>query len=73
MIDEKVIGQRIGAYLKLTGRKVRWLAGEMGWTPEKTSVITCGKQRMKLTEFFKICKILDVPYQQFITDDDLKE
>lgn len=67
------IGLRLGAYLKLTGRKRSWFAEQMHWTNEKVSSIMSGKRQIGLMEFHKACRVLDVPYDQFITDDDFKE
>ena len=71
MTDEKEVGRRIGAYLKLTGRKNKWFAEEMGWPLEKTSTILNGHRRIELIEFIKACRVLNVSYRQFISDDDL--
>ena len=70
MIDNNEVGKRIGAYLKLTGRKIIWFAEQMHWTNEKASSILSGKRRIEVIEFFKACKVLGVPYDQFITDAD---
>lgn len=73
MVDNCVIGRRIGAYLKLTGRKNGWLGEQMGWNHERTSTILNGKRRIEVVEFFKICKILGVSYQQFVKPEDYED
>jgi transcriptional regulator with XRE-family HTH domain len=70
-VDAYVVGRRIGAYLKLTGRKLGWFAEQMGWNNEKASMITNGKRQISLMDFFKVCKVLNVPYEQFISENDL--
>ena len=73
MIANMEVGRRIGAFLKLTGRKNAWLGECMSWSHEKTSKILSGKRALGIVEFFKVCEVLDVPTSQFITADDLKE
>lgn len=73
MTENSVIGRRVGAFLKLEGRKLGWFAERMGWTNEKASAVLNGKRRFDLMEFFKACSVLGVSADQFITDDDLKE
>lgn len=73
MTDNTVIGRRIGAYLKLEGRKLGWFAEQMNWSNEKTSTTLNGKRQLGLMEFFRACHVLGVPTEQFITDEDVKE
>ena len=73
MIENTEVGRRIGAYLKLTGRKNTWLGERLGWNHEKTSTILNGKRQLGLVEFFKVCEVLEVPTKQFITRENLKE
>lgn len=73
MIQDAEVGKRIGAYLKLNGRKAVWLGEQMGWNHEKTSAITNGKRRLTIGDFFKVCKVLNVPYGQFIKPEDYED
>lgn len=73
MTTSTEIGLRLGSYLKLTGRKKSWFAEQMKWSNEKVSAILNGKRQLGLMEFHKACRVLDVPYEQFITDEDFKE
>ena len=73
MTENTVVGRRIGSFLKLEGRKLGWFADQMGWSTEKASAITNGKRKIELMEFLKVCNVLNVPIEQFITGEDLKE
>lgn len=73
MTDTTVIGRRIGAYLKLEGRKLGWFADQMHWTNEKASTTLNGKRQLGLMDFFRACSVLGVPTEQFITEADYKE
>lgn len=73
MIDNTEVGRRIGAYLKLTGRKNTWFGERMGWNHDKTSTVLNGKRQLGLVEFFKACDVLEVSPEQFITRDDIRE
>ena len=73
MIKDTEVASRIGAYLKLNGRKAVWLGEQMGWSHEKTSATLNGKRRLTIGDFFKACRVLDVPYEQFITPEDYED
>ena len=73
MTDNTEIGRRIGSYLKLTGRKINWFGDQMGWNGEKASSIVNGKRQIGLMEFHKACRVLNVPVEQFITDQDFED
>ena len=73
MIENAEVGRRLGAFLKLTGRKNAWLGEKMHWSHEQTSKILNGKRQLELVDFFKACEVLDVSTTQFITKEDLKE
>lgn len=73
MIENAEVGRRLGAYLKLTGRKNSWLGEKLNWSHEQTSKTLNGKRPLELVDFFKACEILDVSTNQFITREDLKE
>lgn len=73
MTDSTMIGRRIGAYLKLEGRKLGWFAERMNWSNEKASMILNGKRQLGLMDFFKACHVLGASTEQFITDEDVKE
>lgn len=63
-----MVGSRIKEYLKSNGIKQSYVADEVGITDSLMSAI-CNKDRaIDCLVYYKICKLLNVPYEYFIEE-----
>lgn len=66
-----MIGANIKKYLDENGIKQGFLAEKVGMTPSKMSDI-CNKGRtIDCITYYKICRALNVPLEQFISEADI--
>ena len=61
-----MVGKAIGEYLKEKGIKQTYLAEKIGVTPSVMSDICNKSKRIDCLVYYKICTVLDVPYDFFI-------
>lgn len=64
-----MLGQRIKKYLTDKGIKHSFLADKTGYPNSTISDMLNGVRRIETTEYFKICKALDVPFDFFYEDE----
>ena len=62
------VGERIGVYVREHGIMNKFLAEKAEVTDQKMSLILKGKQEVGVIEYYKICKALNVPMEQFIEE-----
>jgi len=60
------ISEKIKTYLKETGRTQTFLSKRTGLTPSSVSLALCGKRHLRLDEYFKICKALELDPDFFL-------
>ena len=60
------ISAKIKTYLKETGRSQAYLCKQTGLTPAAISLALGNKRRLRLDEYCKICKVLDVDPRFFL-------
>lgn len=65
-----MLGQRIKKYLTENGIKQTYLADKTGFTNSIISDMLNGTRKIETTEYFKICKALDVPFDFFYEDEE---
>lgn len=65
-----MLGQRIKKYLAENGIKQTFLADKTGFTNSIISDMLSGTRKIETTEYFKICKALDVPFDFFYEDEE---
>ncbi len=65
-----MLGQRIKKYLTENGIKQTFLADKTGFTNSIISDMLNGTRKIETTEYFKICKALDVPFDFFYEDEE---
>ena len=62
------ISTKIRNYLKNTGRTQTYLCRQAGLTSTAMSLALGGKRRLRLDEYHKICKALEVEPGFFLSD-----
>ena len=62
------IGERIANYTRDHGVMNKFLAEKAEVSDAKISLILKGKQEIGVIEYYKICKALNVPMEQFIEE-----
>ena len=60
------ISKKIKLYLKETGRTQSYLCKKIGLNPGALSLALSNKRRLRLDEYFKICKALAVDPSFFL-------
>lgn len=65
-----MLGQRIKKYLTENGIKQTYLADKTGFTNSIISDMLNGTRKIETTEYFKICKALDVSFDFFYEDEE---
>jgi transcriptional regulator with XRE-family HTH domain len=61
-----MVGEKIGQYLIENGIKQSFIAEKVGLTTTQMSDIINRGRRIDCVEYFKICKVLNVPYEFFM-------
>lgn len=65
-----MLGKKIRQYLEEKGIKQTFLAEKTGLTNSTISDMLRGARKIYTTEYFKICKALDVPFDFFYEDEE---
>jgi transcriptional regulator with XRE-family HTH domain len=65
------IGMKIKEYLDQNGIKYSFVAEKAGIPAPVMSVILSGNRDVKILEYYRICKVLNVPFERFL--EELKE
>lgn len=63
-----MVGAKIKEYLDNHGIKQRWLASKVGLSPSQMSDICIKDRTIDCVVYFKICKVLNVPLEEFLKD-----
>ncbi len=63
-----MVGENIKNYLNEKGIKQTFLAQKTGLTDSVVSDICINGRKVECTEYYRICKALDVPYETFIDE-----
>ena len=63
-----MVGKKIKEYLAEKGIKQTFLAKETGLSDSAISDICNNDRRIECTEYYKICKALNVPLEHFLAD-----
>lgn len=61
-----MVGARIKDYLAQNGIKQTYLAEKTGLTPSQVSDICIHDRKIDCVEYYKICKVLNVPLETFL-------
>lgn len=67
-LTPQMVGLRIRDYLEDHGIKATFLIDGLGIHPTSMSMILNGKRSISVIEYFKICRILDVGYDEFLPE-----
>lgn len=68
-----MLAERIDLYLKEHGIRQTWLAEKLGIPNTTLNGIIKGRAKMKADMFISICKLLNVPPEQFTSEKQEKE
>jgi len=63
-----MVGAKIKEYLDNHGIKQNWLASKVGLSPSQMSDICIKDRTIDCVVYFKICKVLNVPLEEFLKD-----
>jgi transcriptional regulator with XRE-family HTH domain len=63
-----MVGAKIKEYLDNHGIKQSWLASKVGLSPSQMSDICIKDRTIDCVVYFKICKVLNVPLEEFLKD-----
>lgn len=66
MEEARKVGKAIGDYLKKNGIRQNFVAEWAGIREDSFSRAVKGQRVLNCVEFYKICKVLDVPMETFI-------
>lgn len=64
-----IIGAKIKEYLDAKGIRYNFVAEKTGISNPAMSNILSGKRDVKLIEYYKICKAVDVPFETFLEQE----
>lgn len=65
-----MIGAKIDKYLEENGIKQGFVADKVGLTSSQMSDILNKGRRIDCVTYYKICKVLNVPYETFMEGED---
>lgn len=65
-----MVGMKIGEYLEENGIKQSFVAEKVGITPSRMSEIVNKQNRIDCVLYYKICKVLNVPLELFLEDEE---
>ena len=63
-----MVGAKIKEYLDNHGIKQSWLASKVGLSRSQMSDICIKDRTIDCVVYFKICKVLNVPLEEFLKD-----
>lgn len=63
------IGMKIKEYLDQNGTKYSFVAEKANIPAPVMSVILSGSRDVKILEYYRICKVLNVPMEKFVEED----
>ena len=61
---------KIKEYLDQNGTKYSFVAEKANIPAPMMSVILSGNRDVKILEYYRICKVLHVPFEKFIQEED---
>lgn len=64
-----MVGRKIGQYLKENGIKQSFVAEKVGIAPSKMSDICNKDMNIDCILYYKICKVLNVSLETFLTEE----
>ena len=64
------IGIRLKSYLDQNGIKYSFVAEKANIAPPAMSLILAGTRDIKVLDYYRICKALQVPLEKFIDEED---
>jgi transcriptional regulator with XRE-family HTH domain len=64
------IGMRLKEYLDQNGTKYSFVAERANIPAPVMSVILSGNRELKVLEYYRICKVLGVPFEKFLEETD---
>jgi len=65
-----MVGAKIDKYLEENGIKQGFVADKVGLTSSQMSDILNKGRRIDCVTYYKICKVLNVPYETFMEGED---
>ena len=63
------IGIKIKEYLDQNGTKYSFVAEKANIPAPVMSLILSGSRDVKILEYYRICKVLNVPFEKFISEE----
>ena len=63
------VGRRINEFMKSSGIKQHFLAQEIGLPDATVSAMLNLKREIRVEEYWRICKALNVPLETFLVED----
>ena len=67
------IGLRLKEYLDQNGTKYSFVAEKANIPAPVMSIILSGNRDIKILEYYRICKVLQVPFEKFIEPENENE
>lgn len=67
------IGLRLKEYLDQNGTKYSFVAEKANIPAPVMSIILSGNRDIKILEYYRICKVLQVPFEKFIEPENEDE
>ena len=64
------IGLRLKEYLDQNGTKYSFVAEKANIPAPVMSIILSGNRDIKILEYYRICKVLQVPFEKFIEEEE---
>ena len=65
------IGLRLKEYLDQNGTKYSFVAEKANIPAPVMSIILSGNRDIKILEYYRICKVLQVPFEKFIEEEEV--
>lgn len=69
-MSAKSIGLKLKEHLDQNGIKYSFVAEKANIPAPVMSIILSGNRDVKVLEYYRICKVLQVPFEKFIVEDD---
>lgn len=63
------VGIKIKEYLDQNGIKYSFVAEKANMAPPVMSLVLAGTRDVKVLEYYRICKALQVPFEKFIDEE----
>ena len=61
-------GENILKYLRNNGIRQTYIAERCGWSKQKVYYMLCGKNRISVDDYSRICEALSVPFDFFCAE-----